>query len=205
MADYTMELRFLADNPTEKVFDFPYDFYDESAKPWFEQKFINYYYFHEIGFETIDKFKHRLMTRLNTIARYYQQLYNTEIVSSEVNFMLNKDLKETFIRDVTNNSKVNSTMDNTTNTDNSADSTNIHSNTPQGRIDDIERYMTSADKTKDTNTTTSIDTNVANSINDSNGKETTELISQGNIGITASGSLLKDWGEILINIEERIL
>ena len=36
-------------------------------------------------------------------------------------------------------------------------------------------------------------------------KETTTLISQGNIGVTSSAELLKQWREVLINIDNMII
>ena len=57
MASYTIEVRTLVNNPFTQPFNFEYDFYTEdlTMKKDFEQKFINHYYFHEIGCETFER------------------------------------------------------------------------------------------------------------------------------------------------------
>ena len=88
MSSYTLELRHI--HQTHKVFNFDYDFYTDSdiIKSKFEEKFIDEYFFHEIGQETVARFQHRLRTRLNKIMPYYKQLYNTELASKDINFLL---------------------------------------------------------------------------------------------------------------------
>lgn len=205
MSNYTLELRQACSNNVKELFNFPYNFYDEALKEQFEIKFLDHYFFDEIGFETIDRFKHRLRTRLNEIAPYYKQLYFTELESKKCNFMLNKDLKETFVRDVTNNAISNSVMNNDNTSNITSENLGYDSVTPEGSIEDIEKYMTNATKGNATNSTTAKDVNTANSTSEGTGKESTELISQGNIGITSSGQLLEDWRKILINIDQLII
>ena len=97
-ASYTLELRRIHETPGMCVFDFPYDFYDEQFKCDFEEKFIDHYYFDQIGFETVSRFKQRLRAHLNKKMPYYTQLYKTELASENLDFLLNKDLRETFTR-----------------------------------------------------------------------------------------------------------
>ena len=205
MSNYTLELRIVSNYNPKKLFDFPYDFYDEDLKNQFEIKFLDHYYFDEIGFETIDRFKHRLRTRLNEIAPYYKQLYFTELESKKCNFMLNKDLKETFIREVTNNAITNSVMNNDNTASITSENLGYDSVTPEGTISDIEKYMTNATKGNAVNNTTAKDINKANSTSEGTGRESTELISQGNIGVTSSGQLLEDWRKTIINIDQMII
>ena len=94
-AKYTLELRKI-----KPVFDFDYDFYDSEFKCDFEKKFIDHYYFYEIGFETIARFKHHLRSHLNKKMPYYTQLYKSEMKAQDIDFLLNKDLKETFVREL---------------------------------------------------------------------------------------------------------
>ena len=100
MAKYTIELHTLLKDEKFKVFDFDYDFYDETLKSQFEKKFIDTYRFNEIGYETVERWQHMLMSKLNLIMPYYKQLYKTQLEAENINFLLNKDLKETFIRDI---------------------------------------------------------------------------------------------------------
>ena len=99
MANFTMEIRELMENPLiNGVFTFDYDFYgNEEEKQQFEKLFIQHYYFHEIGFETPERFKHQLKAKLDLIAPYYQQLYLTEWsrVRTVDEMMTSKNLKET--------------------------------------------------------------------------------------------------------------
>ena len=98
MANYTIELK----NLPNKVFNFSYPFYCESpqAKREFEERFIGHYFFHEIGFETIDRFQHVLAERLRLRMPYYQQLYQTEWQQTQKDMMLSKSLVETLTREI---------------------------------------------------------------------------------------------------------
>ena len=80
MANYTMEIRQMNDNPLIGVFTFDYDFYSDNPKDKeeFEKLFIQWFYFREIGFETPERFKVRLQAKLNLIMPYYRQLAMTE-------------------------------------------------------------------------------------------------------------------------------
>ena len=105
-ANYTIELRKIHETPGMCVFDFEYDFYEEQFRCEFEQKFIDHYYFDEIGFETVARFKHNLKAHLNKKMPYYRQLYRTELEAENINFLLNKDLRETFLREVDTEDKL---------------------------------------------------------------------------------------------------
>ena len=68
MANYTIELRFLENPPLSNLFSFDYKYYMEGLvseevyeqkKKEFEQKFLETYYFDEIGYKTPDMFKQR--------------------------------------------------------------------------------------------------------------------------------------------------
>ena len=144
MARYTIDVYTLLKDNNFKVFNFDYDFYtdDPNIKQAFETKFIDRYMFHEIGFETVSRFKHYLKERLNSIAPYYKQLYETELKSKDIEFLLNKDLKETFIREIeveknaTNDTTISNTNDTTStsteNTNNSLTSNTIENNDTTG-------------------------------------------------------------------------
>ena len=203
MAKYTLELRTIIEDPyAPYLFNFDYEFYDNDLKSIFENKFMEYYYFDEIGFPTIQRFKHNLKSKLNMIMPYYKKLYETELSSKDINFLLNKDLKETFIREV----EQNSSLENVTNTfgTNEGNSLGYQADTPQSKLSlDIERYASSANK--DTNSTNYNDNSNTNSNQNSQGNEKTELISQGNIGTTSSAELLEKWRKVLINIDEMII
>ena len=305
MARYTIDVYTLLKDNNFKVFNFDYDFYtdDPNIKQAFETKFIDRYMFHEIGFETPYRFKHYLKERLNSIAPYYKQLYETELKSKDIEFLLNKDLKETFIREIeleknatndttmsttndttssstenSNNSLTSNTIENNDTTGNETKSDNLVSDFKESNLDNgnadlslNQGYLTNVNNKHDVTTSTSNNTlnenkensttssitsekensstgtveeskensttssltsekentttssmqdektsnlstklkstGVNNSINNENENqtETTTLISRGNIGVTSSAELLKQWREVLINIDNLII
>lgn len=205
MAKYTIELRALNNPPFFKLFDFEYDFYEESKKEQFEQKFIDYFYMREIEHATTEEFKHELRTKLNLIAPYYKQLYETELKSKNIEFLLNKDLKETFIREVESDTESLSNFNNESSGKAKVETLSTTNDTPQNRVDDLDKYISSASKDKNTSDTSSSDNGSSISQNSNTAKEETTLISKGNIGTTSSAQLLRDWRDVLINIDMMIL
>ena len=199
MSKYTLELRRI--HQTHKIFDFDYDFYtnDETIKYNFEDKFINEYYFNEIGFETVGRFKQRLRAKLNKIMPYYTQLYQTELRAKDIDFMLNKDLEEVYERvlEGSNTSKNDVTVDN------SSTSNVLESNIDNGNASlELEKgSLTNVGKS-----TINDNTKSSNSVNDTtNQTEKTKLTSKGNIGVTSSAELLEKWRKVIINIDDLII
>ena len=100
MANFTMEVREMMNQPLiNGVFTFDYEFYSDNLKDkeTFEKLFISHFYFREIGFETPERFKVKLQSKLNIIMPYYRQLALTEWnkVRSTEQMMTSKNLKET--------------------------------------------------------------------------------------------------------------
>ena len=192
MSKYTLELRYMYEDENFKLFDFPYNLYDNDLKPWFEEKFFQHFMFYEIGFDTIGMFKQRLMSKLNDIFPYYKQLYETEIRSKAIDFMLNKDLKESYVRELTSNSNSNQESNVTSNGLSTAGQL-----TPSliANSQKIDKFMDSAQKDNTTSNSTSSGESNGNS------KEEYTLTSQGNIGITSSAELLAKWRETILNID----
>ena len=199
MSKYTLELRRI--QQTHKIFDFDYDFYtnDETIKYNFEDKFINEYYFNEIGFETVGRFKQSLRTKLNKIMPYYTQLYQTELRTKDIDFMLNKDLEEVYERVLEGS---NTSMNDVT-VDNSSTSNVLESNIDNGNASlELEKgSLTNVGKS-----TINDNTRSSNSVNDTtNQTERTKLLSKGNIGVTSSAELLEKWRKVIINIDDLII
>ena len=192
MSKYTIELRYLYEDENFNLFDFPYNLYNNDLKPWFEEKFYQHFMFYEIGFDTIGMFKQRLMSKLNDIYPYYRQLYETEIRTKGIDFMLNKDLKESYIRELTSNSNSNQESNVTSNSLSTAGQL-----TPSliANSQKIDKFMDSAQKDNTSSNSTSSGESNGNS------KEEYTLTSQGNIGITSSAELLTKWRETLLNID----
>lgn len=206
----TIELRTV---PQNKLFDFDYDFYsdDIEIRKQFEKLFRDYYLFDEIGYETIGRFKQRLMTRLNMKAPYYRQLYETEMACKKIDFMLNKDYKETMKK--VNKGQVNNkgTNENNSNSDSNTegiiknkgsniDNGNASLNLTQGSLTNVNEDINNSTLNENINQNGSYE-NTSNK----NDTEEYELIGQGNIGTTSSAELLSKWREVLINLNEIII
>lgn len=196
MSKHTLEINQIVNDLDFKLFDFDYNLYDNELKSAFEKKFIDHFYFYEIGLTPIARFKKALQIKLNDIFPYYKQLYETELRCKDIDFMLNKDLKEQYTRELTGNSSVNQSSTSTSNDT----SLNINNDTPQNKIDDLDQFMTSASKNTDNSTMNSSGTNSV----ENNSTETYSLVSQGNIGVTSSAELLEKWRSVLINIDQLI-
>lgn len=207
MNRYTIELSKIEEDLGYNLFDENFPFYEPSLREQFVKKFYDRYRFREIGAETIYRFKLMLNGRLNLIMPYYTQLYQTELESKKVNFMLNKDLKETFVREITGENNVESTTSTNTTGESNSTSEGRFLDTPSSKVTDEELggYLTTAQKDKVNGRTTANGSSTNTSLGNNNQRETTDLLSQGNIGITSSGQLLEDWRKILINIDMMIL
>ena len=206
MARYTIELRDI-ENCICYLFPRNFPFYTDSEELRlnFIQKFYDEYMFREIGFETVERFKRSLLGKLNKIMPYYTQLYHTELESKNINFMLNKDLIETFEREVSGSSEVNSNSTTNATGTSTVNSNDIMYDTPNSRIDDITKYPTQGSQGENNATSSSNATSSNNQTGENTQTEKTSLISKGNIGITSSAQLLKEWREVIINIDEMIL
>ena len=225
MANYTMTINECLNNPLTPMFNFDYPFYidDEEAKTKFEEKFMLYYWNCEIGFETFARFQKALQARLTIKMPYYQQLYETELASKDISFLLNKDLHETFTREIdtenetsgTNSTQQTSTNESSLNQEGTSTNTHKESSISDGVSTSslVDGYLTGASSDNGSSSTTGTTNSTDNLTSEGtlsqteNGKtvEKTELLSQGNIGITSSAELLQKWREVLINIDEIII
>ena len=206
MAKHTIELREI-ENCICYLFPKGFPFYTDSEEMRlnFIQKFYDEYMFREIGFETVERFKRSLLGKLNLLMPFYTQLYHTELESKDINFLLNKDLIETFEREINGSSEVNSNATTNASGTSSANSSDMMFDTPNSRIDDITKYPTQGSQGENTATTNSKATSSNNQTGENTQSEKTSLISKGNIGITSSAQLLKEWREVIINIDKMLL
>ena len=216
MSNYTIELRFLENPPLSKLFDFEYDYYMkglvsdevyEQKKKEFENKFLEFYYFDEIGYKTPDRFKQRLKNYLDMGFKKWQERYKTEleVQKQNINFLLNKDLVEERITsgNATGTSTTNST--NTSNNTNNANNKNTVNDTPDTRFTTTENFATSI--TTDETTSHSTNNNIGETTNTSNQNSSLNerFTSKGNIGVTSSAELLEKWREVIIDIDNEII
>jgi len=165
-----------------KIFDFDFPIFDETYRSVLETKILKHYYTREIGEETVGLWKLRLNTRLNEIMPYYNKLYQSELLSFNplYDVDITRDHKveangtkvdtgeitgnTTETRELTGTTsgtgKTTGTTTGTENvtTSNTSDSSNtrleLHSDTPQGGISNIQDgdYLTDIKKITDDGT-----------------------------------------------------
>ena len=216
MSNYTIELRFLNNPPLSKLFDFQYDYYmkglvnDEvynQKKKDFENKFLEFYYFDEIGYKTPDRFKQRLKNYLDMGFKKWQERYNTEleVQKQNINFLLNKDLVEERITSGNASGSATTSSSTTSNSNNAANNKNIVNDTPDTRFATTENFATSITEDKTTSQSTNTGTGETTSTSNQNNNVTDKFTSKGNIGITSSAELLEKWRDIIIDIDNEII
>ena len=266
VATYTMTLAEMMNNGlTKNIFPATYDFYvdDPQARKVFEDKFIKHYYYREIAFESPFMFIQKLESHLLLNMPYWKQLYQTELESRDIKFLLNKDLTETTKRELTGvesgtgnketTNEENQTLSSSTSTTGETSVTNQSKNTGEstssgqtttnnktsqlsdgvssasletGSLTGVSQDEQSTTGTQQiestTNDTQNSSENVTVSQDGTNARtntvseeetnrrentqsETITLLSQGNIGITSSAQLLKEWRDVLINMDKIII
>ena len=216
MSNYTIELRFLNNPPMSKLFDFEYDYYmkglvnDEvynQKKKEFENKFLEFYYFDEIGYKTPDRFKQRLKNYLDMGFKKWNERYKTEleVEKQNINFLLNKDLTEERITEGNATGNSSTTSSSTSNSNNISNNKNVVNDTPDTRFTSTENFATSI--TNDETTTNSSNTGSGETTNTSNQNSNVneKFTSKGNIGVTSSAELLEKWREVIIDIDNEII
>ncbi len=206
MSKYTIELRTVV-NYTDIFNNLDFPFYSDSIelKEKFKKQFIEYYYYDEIGFPTIDKFVSRFHNLLHIKMDYYKQLYETELRAKDIDFMLNKDLEETYEKEVNSNSQSNSTSKGNGNVTNTVNSESKNLTTPNQQFTLDNNYVDGINQTDGKNISNTSNSIESENTSKGNGKEVTKLVSKGNIGITSSAELLEKWRKVLININEEII
>ena len=220
MANFTTEIREMVNHPLiNGVFTFDYEFYSDNIqdKETFEKLFISHFYFREIGFETPERFKMKLQSKLNLIMPYYRQLALTEWdkVRSIEQMMTSKNLTESteHIQSIQGNSETQSNQSSSSNASQNATSTNeskasnLADGVSQSSLDD--GYLTASGKTEQTDNTQSEATgNTNQSILGNNEQQLTEkttFTSKGDIGIQTPAYAITEWRKIIINLNQMII
>lgn len=156
-----------------------YPIWKESHRPELEKKIIEHYAMRQIGFETFGAFKYHVNVRMREIMPYYCELYKTTLFN--YNPIENYNMTEGSEEDVSNKgtSKGNSLEE--------------FSDTPQGKIENLDTHLSSA--TRNNNAGES----------ESTGKTKHTAWRKGNIGVTSTQALIKQEREIILNIDMLII
>lgn len=224
----TLELRDVLSMKDEngspfKLWDFDYpSFYEGAAKTEFEQKVIDHYLFHQIGVETVARFKHNFKTRIREIMPYYIQYYKSvETMNAIDDPFGNVDIVETFEQSSTDTATGVNTESATSDvtavkTDEKTASDNAEhkfSDTPQGSIQNLDMYMTEAsvDSRTAVETDTSTETNTATGSNtatseaSSTGTITHTLTRKGNQGVNTYAHDMNELRQSFINVDMMVI
>ena len=227
MANFTMELNELLNDERIGVFTFDYAFYspNPSDKQTFERSFTDTYYFHEIGFETPERFKKHLQARLDLIMPYYQQLALTEWdkVRTSEQMMTSKNLTETTTHEQTvsgsQSSNITATGESTGNNQSSSTQKTTIDNKQSQLADGVSQallsdgYLTGVDNSTSSGTGTDTLTSSQTQSNEQTGTSTTEqsitdittFTSNGDIGIQTPAYAITEWRKVIININQMII
>lgn len=220
MANFTMEVREMMNHPLiSGVFTFDYEFYSDNVqdKETFEKLFVSHFYFREIGFETPERFKMKLQSKLNLIMPYYRQLALTEWdkVRSIEQMMESKNLTETteHIQSIQGNSETQSNQSSSSNatqnttSSNESKASNLADGVSQSSLDD--GYLTASGKTEQTdNTQTESSGTGSQTLTGNNEQQLTEkttFTSNGDIGIQTPAYAIAEWRKIIINLNQLII
>ena len=152
MSKYTAELRTIIDNNFD-IFDFTYTRDPKSiailSNEDLQKGFIDHYYFREVGFETLERFKHKLKTQwLESLGELDKLLvaYN-ESINPKVNMSSNTQNTSIF-----NDTPKNALDFGTESSHASSITHNIQNNTGLAGLTEIEALELYHDKIKDIQT-----------------------------------------------------
>lgn len=182
-----------------KIWDFDYpSYYKGQDKTDFEQKVLDHYRFRQIGQETVGRFLHYFRSKIREIMPYYIQLYESvDLYKSIEDPFESYSLTEEYTRKNSSKAVTKSTnrFDTTENTE------HRHSDTPQGSIDNLDKYV--SDASRGSNTSGSEGANDTST--DGSGLEEYTLKRYGNIGVQPLGQELRVLRESFLNIDVQII
>lgn len=186
----TVELDTLLQNGVKPFnFDYP-SFYEGKAKEAFEQKVLDHYRFHQIGQETVGRWLHYFRTKFREIMPYYIQLYKSEaLLYSKDDPLESYHLVEEFEMERTAEDKVKGGS--------SVENEHRFSNTPQGEVKNIDKYLTEAAVDNGTDS--------HESSADHSGTVKTTLTRYGNIGVQPLGDEIQKLRAAFLNIDKMII
>lgn len=211
-------------------------------KKAFEQKILDHYRFRQIGQETVGRWLHYFRTRIREIMPYYVQLYEFEAKWFNVDDPLESyNLVETFEESSSGSGTVTSSgsSENATesvgsasgtssgtssgNTSEQSEKTTKFSDTPQGSIENLDSYMTTATQEdgatsgnssgttsgtsseKSTGTSSGTSSEQSESSSENTGSTSHTLTRKGNIGVQPLGGEVQNIRDAFINIDLMVI
>lgn len=155
----------LAKNGRDKIFDFDYPLTSHITKEDFEVMILNNYMMRRIGYETPTAFKIAMEVKLNSIMPIFNKMFDS--LENWNLFNDGENINRTVTRGENSTTTSNSNINSTTRDD------SRYSDTPQGRLNDIEAGTYMTDYTLNQNTSNS--TGNSTDTNNKNGNETENI------------------------------
>lgn len=178
-----------------------YPIFDENYRQILNDKIIDHYAFHEIGFDTPERFKFEINKSLHEIMPYYNEIYKSQLL------MLSKPLDHNVNLNETNERLQSSNASSTSNSYNYGASNNkgVYQDTPSEEIlqEDLENLKHASNYTMG-------NTNQQNDINDASNSSVENIdnyvkMMVGNNGTKYSIELLGSLKSNMINIDLEII
>lgn len=127
LSKYTMTIKEIIESGVDIFKDWSYPIYSEDYRSSLNNKIIRHFYFKEIGFETVGRFKYELKTLLNEIMPYYNKIYDA--INLDQRILNNYDVTDTT----------------------SSISKDLESDTPQGQVDlNTSQYVSGIQQSENT-------------------------------------------------------
>ena len=163
-------------------------------KEAFQQKVIDHYRFRQIGQETVGRFLHYFRTKIREIMPYYVQLYEFDAKFRNIEDPLESyNLIETFQQQRSD------TGSSSSESSGSSENVTRFSDTPQGTIENIDMYLTTATKIANS------DTGSSSGQSSSTGDTSHTLTRKGNIGVQPLGGEVENIRSAFINIDMMVI
>lgn len=140
-----IDIETVLDNSWDKIFsDFP--IFDENYRAELCKKILRHYYTREICCETLGRWKLFLSDKMKNIMPYYNQLYQSELLTIQPLVSVNRSVTHDGSKSETKTTSRNGTNTTNSRTDGSTDTWSYYSDTPQGGIAglDTNDYLTNA-------------------------------------------------------------
>lgn len=217
MANFTIELKKIANRPSVREALNGYQLFDESHRENLNNKILAHYWYYEIGHETVDMFVFQLRIKMNEIMPYYNELYKSAAQEYGILDQFNvintstQDGKQIGTTSVDNTVNANSEASQDATNTNNAKSRAVGYELPQTRLSGDENYGTNAQDSLSSGDTTSHSSGVNResttgstlSKNDSTSKSHVESRSRGR---QASGAqLVMEYRQAILNIDMMII
>lgn len=156
-----------------------YPIWKEDHRAELEKKIIEHYMFRQIGFETPGRFKFELNKKMREIMPYFVKIWKT--TQYDYNPIENYNMKE-------------GSTDTSKHSENGTNSNlNRYSDTPQGSVDRLDKYLTAATDDNGSHTLAS------------DGKTDHTAHRNGNIGVTSTQQLIEQERKITLDVDMAIV